>query len=316
MIKADNNELSIVKQCELLGVNRSSIYYNLTPYIERCDKNLINEIIQIYELMPFYGYRRIILELQRRGFVAGKSKILRIKKELNLRTFYPEPKTSIQDKRHYKKPYLLENLEITHPNHVWATDITYIPVKNGFAYLVCIIDLYSRKILASNLSNTMNKQFCIDALNAAIRIYDNPEIFNSDQGSQFTSIEFQETLIESGIQVSMDGKGRALDNVYIERYFRTLKYEDIYLNNYETIPEARIGILKFTHFYNTERFHSSLDYKTPDEIYFNNNRKEETNYLNAINNNNDERNTCGICFSSKYHKRNNDDVLNLLPLGK
>lgn len=271
MIETNNNNLSIVKQCEVLGINRSSLYYNSTPYIERCDKNLINEIVQIYQILPFYGYRRIIMELQRRGFIAGKSKILRIKKELNLRTFYPEPKTSIPDKGNYKKPYLLKNLELTHSNHVWATDITYIPVKNGFAYLVCIIDLYSRKILVSNLSNTMNKQFCIDALNEAITRYGKPKIFNSDQGSQFTSIEFQKILQINDIEASMDSKGRALDNIYIERYFRTLKYEDIYLNNYETIPEARIGILKFTHFYNTERFHSSLEYKTPDEVYFDNN---------------------------------------------
>lgn len=298
MIKPEIENLSIVKQCELLGVSRSSLYYKSTPYLERCNKDLINEIIQIYELFPFYGYRRIMLELKRRGFIVGKSKILRIKNELNLRTFYPEPKTSLPSKGNYKKPYLLNNLEITASNQVWSTDITYIPVKNGFAYLVCIIDLYSRKILAANLSNTMNKQFCIDALNEAITIYGTPEIFNTDQGSQFTSIEFQKVLNENGIQASMDGKGRALDNVYIERFFRTLKYEDIYLNNYETIPEARMGILKFTHFYNTERFHSSLGYKTPDEVYFSN--------------------ISGICFDSKdynqnkYHSQNNDDDLILI----
>ncbi|MFZ5535567.1 MAG: IS3 family transposase [Patescibacteria group bacterium] len=302
MIKAEPKEISIVKQCNLLGINRSSLYYNSTPYIERCDKNLINEIIRIYELLPFYGYRRIILELQRRGFIAGKAKILRIKKELNLRTFYPEPKTSLPGKGYYKKPYLLKDLEITHSNQVWSTDITYIPVKNGFAYLVCIIDLYSRKILVSSLSNTMNKQFCLDALNEAITIYGNPEIFNSDQGSQFTSIEFQNILIENGIQASMDGKGRALDNIYIERYFRTLKYEDIYLNNYETIPDARIGILQFTHFYNTERFHSSLDYRTPDDVYFNNTLADSI--------------VGGICFDSKcsyqnkhHHQNNYDDLI-------
>jgi putative transposase len=307
MIEHESDDLSIVKQCEVLGINRSSLYYSSTPYMERCDKSLINEMIQIYELLPFYGYRRISLELKRRGFIAGKSKILRIKKELNIRTFYPEPKTSISAKGNFKMPYLLKDLEITHPNQVWATDITYIPVRNGFAYLVCVIDLFSRKILVSTLSNTMNKQFCIDSLNEAITIYGKPEIFNSDQGSQFTSIEFQEILIENGIKASMDGKGRALDNVYIERYFRTLKYEDIYLNNYETIAEARIGILKFTHFYNTERFHSSLDYKTPDDVYFNNTRIDS--------------NVGGICFDSKcpyqnkHHHQNNDDDLILTSIG-
>lgn len=271
MIEEDNKELSITKQCNILEINRSSFYYKSIPYLQRCDSNLIKEIILIYEHMPFYGYRRISLELRKKGFILGKSKILRIKKELNLRTFYPAPKTSIPAKGNCKAPYLLENLEITHTNQVWATDITYIPVKNGFAYLVCILDLYSRKILVSNLSNTMNKQFCIDALNEALERYGRPEIFNSDQGSQFTSNEFQNILTENGIKVSMDSKGRAIDNIYIERYFRTLKYEDIYLNNYETIQQARIGILRFTNFYNTERFHSSLEYKTPDEVYFGNN---------------------------------------------
>lgn len=302
MIEPKKGSLSVAKQCEVIGLNRSSLYYESTPYLERCNRDLIDQIILIYEHMPFYGYRRIQLELKKRGIMAGKSKILRIKKELNLRTFYPEPKTSLPGKGHYKKPYLLENLKITHSNQAWATDITYIPVKNGFSYLVCIVDLYSRKILASNLSNTMNKQFCIDALNDAIRIYGKPEIFNTDQGSQFTSNEFQNILCQNGIEASMDGKGRAIDNIYIERYFRTLKYEDIYLNNYETIQEARIGIMKFTHFYNTERFHSSLEYKTPDEVYFNNERLEKDN--------------CGICLADKHHSQNNDDVLNLQPAGK
>ena len=302
MIEPKKSALSVTKQCEIIGLNRSSLYYESTPYLERCNRNFIDQIILIYEHMPFYGYRRIQLELKKRGIMAGKSKILRIKKELNLRTFYPEPKTSLPGKGHYKKPYLLENLKITHPNQAWATDITYIPVKNGFSYLVCIVDLYSRKILASNLSNTMNKQFCIDALNDAIRIYGKPEIFNTDQGSQFTSNEFQNILCQNGIEASMDGKGRAIDNIYIERYFRTLKYEDIYLNNYETIQEARIGIMKFTHFYNTERLHSSLEYRTPDEVYFNNERLEKNN--------------CGICLSDKHHSQNNDDVLNLQPVGK
>jgi len=271
MIEPDNKVLSIVKQCELLEINRSSFYYQKKTYLERCEKTLINAIIQIYELLPFYGYRRIQLELNKRGIHAGKNRILNIKRELNLRTFYPEPKTSIPGKGNYKAPYLLKDLDINKPNQVWATDITYIPVKNGFAYLVCIIDLYSRKILVAQLSNTMNKQFCIDALNEALSVYGIPEIFNSDQGSQFTSYDFQKVLTDNGIKVSMDSKGRAIDNIYIERYFRTLKYEDIYLNNYETITEARIGIMRFTHFYNSQRFHSSLAYKTPDEVYFNNN---------------------------------------------
>jgi len=190
MIELESDELSIVKQCEVLSINRSSLYYHSTPYIERCNKNLINEIIQIYELLPFYGYRRISLELKRRGFIARKSKILRIKKELNLRTFYPEPKTSISAKGNFKMPYLLKDLEITHPNQVWATDITYIPLAHGFAYLVVVMDWYSRHVLSWRLSNTMDTSFCVDALQEALWRFGKPEIFNSDQGSQFTSEDF------------------------------------------------------------------------------------------------------------------------------
>ncbi|MFH0702268.1 MAG: IS3 family transposase [bacterium] len=186
-----------------------------------------------------------------------------------LRTFYPEPKTTIRSKSHKVYPYLLKGIEIRRPNQVWASDITYIPLKHGFAYLVSIIDLYSRKILSWNLSNSLDKTFCTEALDEAIERYGIPEIFNSDQGSQFISNEFTETLLIKNIQISMDSKGRAIDNIYIERYWRTLKYEDIYLNKYETMTEARIGINKFTHFYNVQRVHSSLEYKTPDEIYYN-----------------------------------------------
>lgn len=282
MLEPKSEELSLKKQCELLAVNRSSYYYNSKTYLERSDKELIEEIVKIYELLPFYGYRRIQVELKKKGFKAGKRRILRLKKELNLRTFYPEPKTTLPNRKDSKYPYLLKDLEITRQNQVWSTDITFIPVKTGFVYLVSIIDIYSRKILSSKVSTTMNKEFCIEALEEALERYGTPEIFNSDQGSQFTSNEFLKRLKDNDIKISMDGKGRALDNIYIERYWRTLKYEDIYLNNYETPKEVRQGITKFTHFYNSQRIHSSLEYKTPDEIYFNNTRCEKTNPVKEV----------------------------------
>lgn len=256
-------------QCEILGINRSTLYYKTIPFMNKINPDVISQIVEIYEHFPFYGVRRTYHELLRRGQYLGRDRISKIKQELNLRTFYPAPKTTFRNKKHKTHPYLLKGLEITASNQVWATDITYIPLKVGFAYLVSIIDLYSRKILSWCLSNSLDKSFCIDILGEAIERYGVPEIFNSDQGSQFTSDEFTQILISKGIKISMDSKGRALDNVYIERFWRTLKQEDIYLNRYETMSEARIGINKFLYFYNTQRIHSSLEYKTPDEIYYN-----------------------------------------------
>lgn len=219
--------------------------------------------------MPFYGIRRTYHELLRRGYEIGRDRVGKIRKQLRLRTLYPAPKTTLRNKKHDIYQYLLKDLKITEVNQVWATDITYIPIKGGFAYLTSIIDIYSRKILAWNLSNTMHRQNSIDVLNEALERYGLPEIFNSDQGSQFTSEEFTGILLANNVSISMDSKGRALDNIFIERFWRTLKYENIYLNNYETLLEARIGINKFIHFYNTNRLHSSLNYQTPDETYYN-----------------------------------------------
>lgn len=269
MIDKESDKMSLKQQCKLVSVSRSSLYYTKTPFMERIEPDIISKIVEIYEQLPFYGGVRTYHELQKRGYYLGRDRVAKVKKELNLRTFYPEPKTTIRNKAHPVYSYLLKGLEITKPNQVWATDITYIPLMHGFAYLVSIIDLYSRKILSWNLSNSLDKSFCIEALNEAIERYGTPEIFNSDQGCQFTSHEFTEILSSHNIQISMDGKGRAIDNIYIERYWRTLKYEDIYLNKYETISDAKIGINKFTNFYNVERIHSSLEYKNPDEFYYN-----------------------------------------------
>ena len=264
-----NNEVSLNTQYKILNINKSSLYYEKTPFIERISADIISQIIEIYEQMPFYGIRRTYHELLRRGYEIGRDRVGKIKTELKLRTFYPKPKTTFRNKKHDVYQYLLKGLKITRINQVWATDITYIPIKGGSAYLVSIIDIYSRKILTWTLSNTMHRQNCIDVLNEAIERYGLPEIFNSDQGSQYTSEEFTQILLTNNVAISMDSKGRALDNIFIERFWRTLKYEDIYLNNYQTLVEARIGINKFIHFYNTNRLHSSLDYQTPDEIYYN-----------------------------------------------
>ena len=189
-------------------------------------------------------------------------------KELGLKAIYPGPKTSLPNKEHKKYPYLLRDLSIRYVNQVWSSDITYIKYKGSYMYLVAIIDIYSRKVLSWRLSNTIDSHFCCECLNEAIRFFGIPEIFNTDQGSQFTCNDFTELLKSFKIQISMDGKGRALDNVYIERVWRTLKYENIFLYDYETVKKLRKGIDRFFKFYNEERFHQNLNYKVPDDIYF------------------------------------------------
>lgn len=269
-LETNNKDLSLKKQCEILNLNRSSVYYQEKLTNRKYDDDLLKQISNVYEEMPFYGYRRTYHELKNQGCQVGINTVRKLKNHLGLETFYPKPKTTRINKEHKKYPYLLKDVNITSPNHVWASDITYIPIHNGFMYNVSIIDVYSRKILSHRTSNTMDIDFCIDALNDALRLYPKPEIFNSDQGSQFTSNNFTKILLEKGIKISMDGKGRALDNVYMERFFRTLKYEDIFLHNYENTVQVKLGINNFIYFYNTKRLHSSLEYKTPDEIYFKN----------------------------------------------
>lgn len=283
-MEPDNKEITLSKQCELLSLNRSSIYYQEKLTNRKYDDDLLKQINCIYEEMPFYGYRRTYHELINNGYKVGINSVRKLRNHLRLETFYPKLKTTRVNKQHKKYPYLLNDLEITRSNQVWATDITYIPMHNGFMYNVSIIDIYSRKILSYRTSNTMDVDFCIDALNDALRNYPQPEIFNSDQGSQFTSNKFTKILLEKGIKISMDGKGRALDNVYIERFFRTLKYENIFLHNYENASSVKLGINNFMCFYNTKRLHSSLEYKTPDEMYFKNingDRNDDDNLILA-----------------------------------
>ncbi len=222
-------------------------------------------ILEVYRLKPYWGYRKIALELRDLGVT--RKQIRRIMRRAGLRALYPGKRTSIPAKHHKKYPYLLRGKVIRFPNQVWATDITYIKLKGGFVYLVAIIDLFSRRILSWRLSNTMDTEFCVAALTEALEQFGIPAIFNSDQGSQFTSEAFVSVLESYGIEISMDGVNRALDNIYIERFWRTLKYEDIFLNDYQSMEELKAGIKRYLKFYNTERFHQSLDYLTPEQVY-------------------------------------------------
>lgn len=224
----------------------------------------------IYLKWPFYGYRRITEELKRNGLQVNHKHIRRIMYELNIKAIYPKLNLSISNAQHKKYPYLLSGMTISRVNQVWASDITYIRMKRGVIYLAAVIDVFSRKILSWKISNTLDRSFCIEVLNEAIVKYGKPEIFNTDQGSQFTSIEFTKVLLNNNIKISMNGKGRALDNIYIERTFRSLKYEEVYLNDYENVNECRWAIKSYLRFFNKDRIHQSLDYKTPDEVFYEN----------------------------------------------
>ena len=225
------------------------------------------EIKQEYIRHPTYGYRRIANALDRKGVKTSKKKIRTLMDKMGLKAIYPKPRLSKPGKGHKVYPYLLNGLEILHPNQVWASDITYIKLGGSFVYLVAVIDLFSRKVLAWRISNTLDADFCVEALKEAIRIYGLPEIFNTDQGCQFTSDDFISVLKKHVIRISMDGKGRALDNVYVERLWWSLKYEDIFLKDYRNLKELKGGVSSYFKSYNTERYHQSLMYQTPDEVY-------------------------------------------------
>lgn len=265
-IKAYEGKLSISRCCMLLGINRSRIYYQ---HRERaCDSELMNQIHEIWLDCPFYGYRRIKVILLERDYVVNHKRVRRLMAEMNLEAIYPRPKTTIRDKSHAVYPYLLRGMKITRINQVWGVDITYIKMASGFVYLVALIDVYSRYIVGWNVSVSLDTENCLMALDYALARFGAPDIINSDQGCQFTSGDWVSRVNESGAKISMDGKGRCLDNVYIERFWRTLKQENIYLNVYDTVLEAKNGINEFIAFYNYCRPHQALDYKKPSEIYF------------------------------------------------
>ena len=244
MVDSKNKNLSISRQCGLLGISRGKYYYKgIINKIKQQEKEVFKSfIVQTYFKFPFYGHRRIDVYLKSIGIASSREKVKRAMKELGLKAIHPGPNTSKACKEHKKYPYLLRGLKITHKNQVWASDITYIKLNGSFMYLVAIIDLYSRKVLSWRLSNTLDSYFCCECVNEAVKLFGAPEIFNTDQGSQFTCNDFVVLLKSLNIGISMDGKGRALDNVYIERVWRTLKYENIYLHDYETVKKLKKGI--------------------------------------------------------------------------
>ena len=266
MVNKDHGQLSIARQCKLLSLNRSSYYYNPTGESEY-SHSLMKIIDQLYLKYPFYGSRQIKRHLFRDGYIISRHRIRRLMRKMNLIAVYQKPKTTCRNNEHKIYPYLLRNLIIDRPNQVWSSDITYIPMKRGFMYLVAVKDWYSKKILSWRLSNTMDTTFCLDALDEAIIKYGKAEIFNTDQGSQYTSFDFTSRLKDNNIKISMDGKGCWVDNVFIERVWRSLKYECIYLQEFDNVPQLRAAIKEWINFYNYTRPHSVFDGKTPDEVY-------------------------------------------------
>ena len=220
-----------------------------------------------YTRHPFFGSRKMKIHLGKLGYVVNRKRIQRLMGLLGLAGMAPGPNTSRPHPQHKVYPYLLRGVAVVRPNHVWSTDITYIRLAHGFVYLMAVIDWYSRKVLAWQVSNTLDGRFCVECLEQALRVFGHPEIFNTDQGSQYTRKTFTDVLKQHGIHISMDGRGRALDNIFVERLWRSVKYEDIYLKGYVTIPELQLGLTAYFAFYNTERFHQSLDYRTPDQVY-------------------------------------------------
>ncbi|HQX48214.1 MAG TPA: IS3 family transposase [Steroidobacteraceae bacterium] len=260
-------ELAVTRQVQLLRLSRSSVYYTPRPLPER-DLLLMRRIDELHLECPFYGSRKLTVELRKEGFDVGRRHVVTLMRRMGVEALYRRPRTSLPARGAAIYPYLLSGVAIERANQVWASDITYLPMAHGFLYLVAILDIASRKVLAFRLSNTLTADFCVEALKEAIARYGKPDIFNTDQGSQFTSEEWIETLKGAGIAISMDGKGRWIDNVFIERLWRSVKYEEVYLHGYANGSEARAALTRYFSFYNARRSHQALDYRTPDEVYF------------------------------------------------
>ncbi len=264
-----NHSLPVTRQCLLLDVARSTVY-STEPKGESPENLAIMEALdKLYIDRPTRGSRSMKDALEDQGIVAGRHKIRRLMALMGLVAVYPKVRTTMANKAHKIYPYLLRALRIDRPRQVYAADITYIPMAKGFVYLVAVIDWYSRKVLSHRISNTMDDGFCVEALEEAIATYGPPEIFNTDQGSQFTSLAFTGVLHRHGIKISMDGKGRWMDNVYVERLWRSLKYEEVYLKAYESVADAKRSIAIYLDYFNRERKHSSLGRRTPDDVFFN-----------------------------------------------
>ncbi len=261
------HSLPVTRRCALLEVARSTAYYRPAP-LSAEDLALMRLIDEIHLELPFFGSRRIRDALQDRGHQASRRRIQRLMRLMGLCALYPKPRTTIPNKGHKVYPYLLTGLSIERPNQVWAADICYLPMAKGFMYLVAVMDWHSRRVLAWRVSNTLDSTFCVEALQEALARYGAPEIFNTDQGCQFTSEAFTAVLKAHGIAISMDGKRRWVDNVFVERLWRTVKYEDIYLRAYETPAALRAGLARYFQFYNGRRRHTALARRTPDAVYF------------------------------------------------
>ena len=265
LVQVGYPHLSICRQCELLGLNRSTYY--LPPAVaSEADLRLMRLIDQQYTQTPFYGSRRMTASLERAGEPVNRKRVRRLMALMGLEALFPKPRTTIAAPGARAYPYLLRGRELTRIDEVWSSDITYVPLRHGFMYLTAVIDWYSRYVLSWRLSNTLEGGFCLEALDEALS-RGRPEIFNTDQGSQFTSREYTGRLEGAGVAVSRDGRGRALDNVFVERLWRSVKYEDIYIKDYERVPELETGLTAYFRFYDEDRPHQSLDYRTPGEVH-------------------------------------------------
>lgn len=259
-----------MRQCELLGLARSSYYYEPAPESEE-DLLLMRLLDEQYTRTPFYGKRKMVVFLQEQGYAVDRKRVRRLMQRMGLETIYPKPRLSQPGEQSVRYPYLLRGMSIDRIDQVWSCDITYIRLARGFVYLMAIIDWFSRFVLAWELSITLDTSFCLEALNRALQAA-RPEIFNTDQGVQFTSKDFTDRLLQAQTRISWDGRGRALDNVFVERLWRSVKYEEVYLKDYQTVSEARKELSKYFRFYNYERYHQSLDYKTPFTVYHSDHR--------------------------------------------
>jgi len=266
LINEGDPDWSIRRQCQLLDLNRSSLYYR-PALVSVEEQRLMNRLDEIFTAYPFYGSRRLMITLQGEGVKIGRDHVRTLMKKMGLEAIYPKRNLSRRDESHKIYPYLLSETEVIRPLQVWSADITYIRLVKGFMYLVAIIDWFSRYVLAWRLSNSLEVEFCVEALEEALR-FGRPDIFNTDQGRQFTSHDFTKILLDREVQISMDGRGRALDNVFVERLWRSVKYEDIYLKEYRMVPELKEGLGSYFEFYNHRRPHQSLGYRTPSEVHF------------------------------------------------
>ena len=267
MIDSTHPQLSVTKQCNLMSVSRSSYYYR--PRAKNPDDLiLMRQIDELYIEHPSSGSRSICRQLKRQGTIVNRKRVQRLMRLMGIEAVYPKPKTSLPHPQHKVYPYLLRGLRIDRANQVWAADITFIPMPRGFMYLVAIMDWHSRKILSWRVSNTLESDFCIQALCDALNTYGSPEIFNTDQGAQFTSNSFTQVLMDHDVKISMDGRGRCQDNIFIERLWWTLKHQYLYLRSFETGRQLRRGLKSWVRFYNQDRAHSSLSDLTPDEVFF------------------------------------------------